>query len=430
MPKLRVAISPGLTEVWISRRVARHLGVGRTQRIELCFGRCEMDVQVRVLRRTQRSLMWIPPTVSRNLHLPQQIRLHWRSTRQRGRRRLEMGPVVGVLGRNLTAPYRRMLEGARAEGVYAYLFTPERVDWSRNIVHGIVPARRGWRRVTAPLPDVVFDRAMGPTPNGAFWQLLQEREIAVFNEDFGDKWDVHRRLERVEGIRRHLPETYHISRAEQAVERIRQWGAAYMKSSTEHMGAAIVRIRRAASGRYQVRTTHAGDSLVDESGLLYRCRELLQQGIDLLQREINLARVDGGIVDIRSLVVRNGAGEWQVGALNARVGRPGTIVSNLHGGGRLMHVRSLLHRIYSKRPAKVQRKIQSMLRLSRRVARAMAGTDARVADMGVDIGIDRKGRLWIIEVNPKPGRGVRGHRSIYESPFAYARSLAGFSRKA
>lgn len=58
--------------------------------------------------------------------------------------------------------------------------------------------------------------------------------------------------------------------------------------------------------------------------------------------------------------------------------------------------------------------------------------DGPLGELGLDLGIDRRGRVWLIEVNAKPYRKVldagpkKGVRLSFRRPMAYARHLAEF----
>lgn len=54
----------------------------------------------------------------------------------------------------------------------------------------------------------------------------------------------------------------------------------------------------------------------------------------------------------------------------------------------------------------------------------------RLAELGIDFGVDQQGKVWILEVNSKPGRSsffkigdVISARKSIENPIGYARYL-------
>ncbi|MNN57292.1 Endospore coat-associated protein YheD [compost metagenome] len=44
--------------------------------------------------------------------------------------------------------------------------------------------------------------------------------------------------------------------------------------------------------------------------------------------------------------------------------------------------------------------------LSKRIPAALEACNGRMAELGLDLGVDRDGRVWIIEANTKPGRSI------------------------
>ena len=82
---------------------------------------------------------------------------------------------------------------------------------------------------------------------------------------------------------------------------------------------------------------------------------------------------------------------------------------------------------------KVQEIMETIRFVSLEAARALETAIGPAGEMGVDIGVDREGRVWFIEANLKPGRQV--FRLLHQNktrfmtvvkPLLYARYLAGF----
>ncbi|GJM71157.1 hypothetical protein HMSSN036_33730 [Paenibacillus macerans] len=74
--------------------------------------------------------------------------------------------------------------------------------------------------------------------------------------------------------------------------------------------------------------------------------------------------------------------------------------------------------------------VQTIRHLSLRVPEYLESRFGRLAELGLDFGVDREGRVWILEVNSKPGRTsffrigdpISARKSI-ENPISYARYL-------
>lgn len=207
-----------------------------------------------------------------------------------------------------------------------------------------------------------------------------------------------------------------------------------MKPSEGHRGKGIARVRREGPNRYHVfLSTDDQPRELTRAQLVRFVAYLASRHKYVAQREIPLQRVDGAVWDVRALAVRDMYGQWDVLGLAARLGRSGRIVSNLHQGGRPVPLEPLLQRVFSDK-ARSSALLEDIKDVTKQVAAAVQRFAPNVGDLGIDLGIDSHGKVWLIEVNPKPGRQSfialsppEERAPIYTKPLEFARFLAGFS---
>lgn len=346
---------------------------------------------------------------------------------------VELGPLVGIL---VAAPSRRylpFLRAARERHVEAFLFTPRGASLRRRRVYGYQWTDKGWRKRLFPWPDAIYDRyagKMGKAGRVRLLKALQRSGSPVFNGFVGYKWGIYQRLRRNPDLRPYLPETYRLRSPRTLFSLLRRWRGVYLKPSEGHKGRGVLRVRRIGPGRYAVRRSYARGLLVcGKARLRSLVRRLTAGRRYLVQREIVVAPVGRSVWDVRALAQRNARGEWEISGLAARIGRPNSIVSNLHGGGRARSLEGLAAQFpgFSQLPERARQ-------LALQVAQAVQAFSPLVGELGIDLGVDRRGKLWLIEVNPKPGRqafrtigGSRTRRAIYALPFEYSRFVSGFA---
>jgi hypothetical protein len=88
------------------------------------------------------------------------------------------------------------------------------------------------------------------------------------------------------------------------------------------------------------------------------------------------------------------------------------VVSNLHAGGSAARLDVLVPRAERKtRLAKLATDIEN---LTLRVAQTLSRNNL-LGELGVDLGVDQNGRLWIIEVNRWPGRATFKRAGLTEA---------------
>ncbi len=119
----------------------------------------------------------------------------------------------------------------------------------------------------------------------------------------------------------------------------------------------------------------------------------------LIQRGIDLARISGRPIDYRVKFVKQGGG-WVIRAMVGRLARHGLFVTNLCRGGSMMTAAQGISRSLS--PALVPRKKREMRQLTRIATSVLESHYPGIGQLGYDYGLDRRGKIWIFEVNTRP----------------------------
>ena len=149
----------------------------------------------------------------------------------------------------------------------------------------------------------------------------------------------------------------------------------------------------------------------------------------LVQQWINLAGNDGRPCDIRVHLHKDGTGQWRLGGMGVREAAAGKITSNVHSGGKVHEVIPYLSHRFGEEKASAM--AQQCERLAFVGAEHLEQTkNERLNELGFDFGIDVEGRIWLIEVNIKPGRhtirtlyGAAGAKRCLQAQIDYARYL-------
>ena len=80
------------------------------------------------------------------------------------------------------------------------------------------------------------------------------------------------------------------------------------------------------------------------SGIKDRITPYLKQRKYLIQPALSLQTKSGLPYDVRALVQKNGRGVWCTTGIAVRLGRPGSVTANLHGGGIALKAEPFLRR--------------------------------------------------------------------------------------
>lgn len=405
---------------------------------------------VRSLPGSDSNRVHIGAALRRRLGIPKRLHIHLRKNSDGS---LEFGPFFGILARPVPRPapygeqnrdFRVHMAMGRQRNVAVYTFGPADINLRRHTVRARVydEVSRRWVRRTMPIPHVVWNRSYWPGQrNRRLLQYtlrgLRSRGAIPFNPGVGTKWQVYRLLMADPNLRPHVPATERYQGFSTVLRFAKRYPGVYMKPLWGGWGIGIMRIRRIGVGRYRISRTigRAGRNwtrVVGTAGLRAAVRRLVD-GPYLVQQEIPLVQLDGRLCDIRVLAQRRADGEWGVTGAVVRMGKPKSVISNLHGGGRAMEIHQALAKIFADQPEMVAATVENIKQLSLQVVARVEARFGRFGEIGLDFGVDRTGHVWFIEVNSRPGRHSFRITSPDElwlatsaNPVEYATRLANF----
>ncbi|MGE5653656.1 MAG: YheC/YheD family protein [Bacillota bacterium] len=367
--------------------------------------------------------------------------------------RLALGPVIGVIADTHEKPaslfseqtklFHELSQEAKRRGAILFIFTPYGVNFAKQTIKGYIASSRddfgSWQRKRFPFPAVVYDRtfyrgAEEKVTDRMTARLARQKGVKLVNSEIGDKWKVHQELSHQSELRPNLPETILIGENDGLERFLDHHRLVYLKPARGSQGRGIIRIERGLTGgfviQYQNAEREIRRSFAGLSSLRVHLRRLFGGRHYLAQQGIDLIKHDGSLVDLRLIVQKNAEGNWGVTGMAARVGRRGSSVTNLHRGGHAVPIPSLLATHFPLRAKKLTAQIK---RLGCSAAASIEKAYGPLGELGIDLGLDRRGRVWYIEANPKPGRRVflligapETRRKTIVRPLEYAMTLAGF----
>jgi glutathione synthase/RimK-type ligase-like ATP-grasp enzyme len=384
--------------------------------ITVQFGSQMQRAQVK--GREQGRAIQMTPALARSLLLPGGVPLLMRY--DANLQRLIFGPYIGVLissygtdQRNpfgsFTPFFNELTDISKKQGGVVCAFTLRDADWETKTVSGLIGKNGFWQMRTLPLPQCIYNRLASRKREkseiaGTWITLCKEHQIPFFNEQFLNKWHVHKALSCVPEASGFLPRTICFREMSNLKEMLEEHRFLYAKPANGSMGKGVYRIRRGPSG-YQLASSYSAKIHKDLPSL-HRALQKIAKGKNyLLQQGLKLICNDGNTADFRVLVQKNGNGQWAVTSMVARIGA-GSVVSNVARGGTMMPATKALSVCGpwagSKRPS--ARSLQrTALSLAQMLETSMGG---QYAEFGIDLGVDVYGHIWLLEVNSKPSKSI------------------------
>lgn len=390
--------------------------------VQIVYGGRETRVLVRELPpRAEQARVQISESVQRALLVPDgaRVELHYAAGR------LRLGYVFGVLadlrtdGEMLTgqqvAVFKHLLRTADEVGMSGYVFSPLDIDWKDQFVLGYCydQNRDKWQRRRMPLPDAVYDQIVSrkfQKRNDVREQrerLFQWVGVRGFNPDFFDKSQVHRWLAGHPRTKTLVPDTILFKSTTQASHFLYRYPDVYLKPIHGSLGIGILRLKRKQDGQviYQMKKKSGGLTqgvAGSISEFLKKFAVRLRRGPYLLQETLHLKTWHGRPFDIRMLLQKDSTGQWQRTKTYCRIAQDGDITSNLSTGGDAVAVKAMLKEVLASDKA-VNRVMKELSRIAEDVPAVVeAAVNGTVGELGLDLGLDDSGKIWVIEINAKP----------------------------
>ncbi|QAY65104.1 YheC/YheD family protein [Paenibacillus protaetiae] len=335
--------------------------------------------------------------------------------------------------------YKGLSETAAKHHIDLYVFSPGELAGEQ--LYGYRYKNGVWNRQKVPLPDIVFDRcyytsaAMRMKCLAALKQLRSRKPFRQLSSPLPSKWDVHHLLNAYPDAASILPPTVKFRSAEQLLSSFaRCKDGLFLKPASGMQGKGALLIQR--SGEKQQISVDGRTRSNRPFSLLFNDTAQWKRWLSgfigktpyIVQPYLHLAVPDGRPFDIRVLMQKDEHGRWSVTGMAARIGKSGSITSNLHGGGTAEDASKLLRDSFGE---KIGSQLSAqMTNMSEYIAHRLENRYGRFAELGFDYGIADGGKLWLLEVNSKPGRTAFGllndelaaAQSI-ERPLLYARLL-------
>jgi glutathione synthase/RimK-type ligase-like ATP-grasp enzyme len=331
-------------------------------------------------------------------------------------------PTIGIMALYLNNRkleevdyFQKLTRHAKKLNMKVIVFTPEDLQPDKKSVLALQydPDKAKWLKSVKLIPELIYDRCRFQR-NYRFKLLCKFRstypQLTYLNRPIAHKWNVHQSLNKNRSINPYLPETIHYHRSADLVAFLQRYNLVFLKPSDGTGGRGIICIQRLNNNQFLIQGRERNRNIIPPRKM--RAEQIAESfeswGLKeqyLIQQGIPLALPDGRVHDYRLLIQKNGIGEWEVTGCAGRIGPLRSITSNLHGGGRAMPMLKLLRSRFSSEE-KINEIRQSMNELSHSVAKHLEEHYGRLCELALDIAVSPTGRVWLLEVNPKPAREV------------------------
>lgn len=361
------------------------------------------------------------------------------------RSRISIGPVIGLLLGIHTQQYNpeHMRKYSDRFGIYdkigglIFAFSPKSVNWEAHTAFGLFYNidTAEWEFGCFPLPEVIYRRDFHSNPND-IKKLSQYTGGRLFNSTRFTKMDLFRYLSQEDELRKFLPATEMSRDFEQVYKFVERYPKVILKPIDLSRGRGICVLEKLDSDykitdyrdKYPVTTfLHGHDSL---ENFFDHNQDLFNKY--LIQRYLNLARIDKSLFDIRVVMQKIKGNVWACTGIECRVSSDNSHITNISRGGYALTLDEALRQSFKTDYADLPDRIGDFCQ---KFCCQMDKLGQHFAEFGIDIAVDINKTIWLIEANVFPSfKGFKSmdrktYRSIRYTPLLYALSLTQFGEQ-
>jgi UDP-N-acetylmuramoyl-tripeptide--D-alanyl-D-alanine ligase len=294
---------------------------------------------------------------------------------------------------------------ANAEGADFVYFSPKSVDFSSKTIDGYVYKNGGWQKHTTPFPDVIYNTGSPEKLEKSREIINQLKETIPFTTfSIGNKWTINERLKKGEKFANYLIPAKVLRNWNDFSEYLNMHQDVVVKPMDGRKGQGIYFIKETAEG-YIVNKDFK-DKVYTQKELRQLLMDLIQENTYIVQRYIHSKTKSGLVFDFRLHVQKNGEGKWVITTIYPRIASAGTIISNINNGGYTNYLEPFLNQEFAREDAyNIKRTLEFFsLSLARHLDELQKLEYGEIIDeIGIDVGMDENQKLWIYEVNWRPG---------------------------
>lgn len=306
-----------------------------------------------------------------------------------------------------------------------YLFTPDAINFTtKNVTGKKYSSENTWTDEIFKLPEFIYDRCFYPSLKFRmqYLPLIQSLKQILSSTFIGHglpgKLAVYHALSEEPKLHNYLPITEQLTTIKQIHEYLHIYPEIIIKPIFGSQGKEIQKIK-ISENHIQTSTNGIKNIIFDNQEQFEEwISSYIQKGTYIIQPYLSL-QVDDQPFDIRILLQKDGKGKWVEQGRGIRVGMTSTLISNLHAGGEVFEYNSWMNKKFKEKRLEIDQSVDQLVKI---LPRILEKNYPPLFELGIDIGVDQVGHVWILEANSKPGYQVletlKNHR-MYEAPLLY-----------
>lgn len=291
---------------------------------------------------------------------------------------------------------------AKMEGIDFFYFSYNNVDFGRKKINGWVYENGSWKQNEVDFPPVVINSS-GPKnerQSDIFRNL--KKTVKITSYPVGNKMKVYKKVLKGKEFASHLIPSFKLRGIADIEGLIEKHGKLVMKPYSGHHGENIYFIEK-LKAMYKVQDGETITTITKEEFIKW-FQQKMEDINYLIQPFIDCKTRMGLSYDFRIHVQKNGTGNWEINLIYPRISGS-KLVSNISNGGYRGELVSFLKEEFGDKHDRVKGILESFARSF--CPHFDALYPHSFDELGIDVGIDENLKLWIFEVNWRPGSNQR-----------------------
>ncbi|MBA4535643.1 YheC/YheD family protein [Bacillus aquiflavi] len=315
-----------------------------------------------------------------------------------------LGPLIGILTNRKkngfikgNIPLFKALQlSLTKKKAASFVFTPDGINADHIIGFIYIPKHKKWQTVTAPFPDLVYNRI----PSRAFEKTRQfeqtirtfkNKGIPLFNPCFIDKYECYTLLKQHSILKSYLPETILIDTAKQLNIFLQKHVRLYLKPACSGKGKGIYRLTMPDNKKILLEKIGHQHHFPDFSAFWSEMKDQLLKKKYIAQEEIKTKTIEGHRFDLRLLVHAN-LNQYDITGIGIRQSQKQELTTHIPNGGRLLPYNIIQN----------QKHDQNLTMLAKRCGECLSKELGFFGEFSIDVGITNDDQYVIYEINSKP----------------------------
>jgi len=308
-----------------------------------------------------------------------------------------------------------IIQAGQEMGFTVYVLPVENLALTRKQLRGYVyhKSTKRWTQKWMPFPNIIYNRIPlrsdeeTATVKTKLAACQNNSDLILFNPTFFNKWELNRWLRRSKVTKSYIPLTRKLGSASTLEELLQQHAYLYLKPESGKAGKGIMTIVKKDNNTlpYRLNIQEKTYSTTFNCSNFKKLWARIQQECGtvpyIVQQGIPLATFQNRKFDLRTLIQKNGSGDWEITGLGARIAGSTSITTHVPRGGSIDEPLKLLTHAFNTKEAHtiIEKASKVAIKIATQIERS---ANYRLGEMSMDIGVDESGGIWFFEANSKP----------------------------